>query len=644
MGIETVAVYSDVDRNAPHVSAADYAIHLGPAPARDSYLDIGKIIDAAKTVGADAIHPGYGFLSENSDFAAAVDAAGLIFIGPSADVIRAMGSKSTAKRLMKKAGVPLVPGYFGRRQDTDTLTEAANDIGYPLMVKASAGGGGKGMRLVEAASDFEDAVSAARREAQSAFGDDRLILEKFLKNARHIEVQVFGDRDGAVVHLFERDCSVQRRHQKVIEEAPAPKLSPFMRKTMGECAVNAAKAIGYVGAGTVEFLLAGGEFYFIEMNTRLQVEHPVTESVTGLDLVEWQLRLASGELLVLEQSDIALHGHAIEARVYAEDPDSDFLPQSGRLSRVVFPKGEGVRVDTGVAPGNDVSVHYDPMLAKVVAYGETREIAISRLHGALIRTELVGIKTNVDFLIELTSNKTFRASRVDTFWLDRRKKPKNGWSRLRPAEPIVIVAVAVSALRQHRLRAHLLAERSGDACSPWHICDAWRLNAPACHLYRIVDRGDSNRCHTVTLYEGRTGELDGHVENWQGHILEDQDAIEVDGQRVPLPTVDDMGRAHVFADKARYELELAKTSDTVSADEHDETDGWLAAPMPGRVTALYAAPGDTVSKGQPLLVIEAMKMEHPVKASGKGRVGELRCALGDQIKEGEPLVLVSSET
>ncbi len=421
--IRSVAVYSDADRRARHVALADHAIRIGPPPAAESYLRIDAILEAAARAGAEAIHPGYGFLSENPGFARACAEAGIAFVGPPAEVIEAMGAKDRAKALMTDAGVPLVPGYDGTSQADDALRDAARELGYPVLLKAVAGGGGKGMRVVEDAAGFAAALEGARREAAAAFGDDRMLLERYLAQPRHIEAQIFGDRRGRVVHLFERDCSLQRRHQKVIEEAPAPGLSAEQRKAFGELAVRAGQAIGYVGAGTIEFLMDQGQFFFIEMNTRLQVEHPVTEMITGLDLVEWQLQVAAGEPLPLAQEQITLRGHAIEARVYAEDPDNGFLPSTGRLDHLRFPpESDRIRIDAGVAEGDEVSPFYDPMLAKVVVHGEGRPAALRRLDAALAATEVVGPATNLNFLLRIVRDPTFAAGAIDTGYLASRAR------------------------------------------------------------------------------------------------------------------------------------------------------------------------------------------------------------------------------
>lgn len=618
MGIATVAVYSDADRTALHVRQADEAVRIGPPAAAESYLDSARIIDAAKATGAEAIHPGYGFLSENPQFVEAVEAAGLIFIGPSAEAIRAMGLKDEAKRLMEKAGVPVVPGYYGEAQELVVLAGKANDIGYPVLIKARAGGGGKGMRLVEHADDFREALAACRREAKAAFGDDRVLIEKYIEHPRHIEVQVFGDAKGNVVHLFERDCSLQRRHQKVIEEAPAPGMSDAVRAAMTEAAVKAAKAIGYRGAGTVEFIVDGSDglradgFWFMEMNTRLQVEHPVTECVTGVDLVEWQIRMAAGEALPLDQSQIALNGHAFEARLYAEDPARDFLPATGRLHHLEFGAGDGagLRVDTGVEQGDSVSPHYDPMIAKLIAHGPDRDAALSRLGDALRGTRIAGVTTNLDFLARLAAHAGFAAGAVDTGLIARDREALAVTEEPTRNDIALAVLTACDPVSRagtdpwdtlggythfHPLTRHITIGRDGTA-----IDAAVTLRADG---KADVTIGDA----TVTL------SLDGHgaaeAVAWPGHV-----------------TVFRKGSAFTFTVRDPFaEAEAAADGDS------------LRAPMPGLVKLVRAAKGDSVTKGQPLLVLEAMKMEHTIAAPHDGVIDAI-AAQGEQVTDGTVLV------
>src|SRR5947209_715908 len=473
LGIATVAVYSEVDRNALHVELADEAWPIGPAPVHDSYLDIAAILDVARNSGAEAVHPGYGFLSENAEFAEACEAAGVVFIGPSAAAMRAMGSKAEAKELMQRYGAPLVPGYHGADQNPARLLDEAERIGFPVLIKASAGGGGRGMREVGSAAEFAAALAGAQREAEAAFGDGRVLLEKYLPRPRHIEVQIFADWHGNTVHLFERDCSIQRRHQKVLEEALAPGLDPEQRSAMSEAAVAAARAVGYVGAGTVEFIAEDGHFYFIEMNTRLQVEHPVTEAVTGLDLVEWQFRVAAGEPLPICQQDLVLHGHAIEARLYAENPERGFLPQTGTLHGLRFPPSELARVDTGVRQGDAVTPFYDPMIAKIIAWGEDRAAAVGRLQRALVETAVLGLGTNLEFLSRVAAHPEFVSGMVDTGFIERHRAalvpPR------RPAPDPVLAAAALFRLVAREDAATAAASHSGDPFSPWAQVDGWRL-------------------------------------------------------------------------------------------------------------------------------------------------------------------------
>ncbi|MDX1711324.1 MAG: acetyl-CoA carboxylase biotin carboxylase subunit, partial [Rhodovibrionaceae bacterium] len=516
LGVASVAVYSDADRDALHVRMADEAYRLGPAPAAESYLKIEAILEAAEASGARAVHPGYGFLAENAGFAEACEAAGLVFIGPPAGAIRAMGSKSEAKTIMEKAGVPLVPGYHGAEQDDSLLAEEAERIGYPVLIKASAGGGGKGMRVVERAKDFADGLQAARRESRGAFGDDQVLIEKYLTRPRHVEVQVFADGHGNNVYLFERDCSLQRRHQKVLEEAPAPGMTADRRREMGEAAVAAAEAIGYRGAGTVEFIAEGDDFYFMEMNTRLQVEHPVTEMITGQDLVEWQIRVAAGEPLPKSQEDLSISGHAFEARLYAEDPAKGFLPATGTLTRLRFPDADvHSRVDSGVSEGDEVSAHYDPMIAKIVAWDRDRTAALRRLGHALKRTEAVGVTTNRDFLIAVAEHPAFGEGAVDTGFIDRHRADLIPEQSPVPSDVLGLAALAELLYRSREATAR--ARASGDPHSPWALANGWRLNMET-HSDLVFD--DAGGEVSVAVYFGRDGyrlrlpdgELEAHGE------------------------------------------------------------------------------------------------------------------------------------
>ncbi|MGE0231624.1 MAG: acetyl-CoA carboxylase biotin carboxylase subunit [Flavobacteriaceae bacterium] len=626
MGIGTVAVFSDADRDALHVSMADEAVHVGPPSARESYLDIEKIIAAARRTGAQAIHPGYGFLSENERFAEACEEAGIVFVGPSADAIRAMGSKSAAKALMEKSGVPLVPGYHGADQDDATLAAQARRVGYPVMVKAVAGGGGKGMRIAESDDDFSAALAGARREASAAFGDDAMLIEKYIVRPRHIEVQVFGDGHGAVVSLFERECTLQRRHQKVVEEAPAARLSEDERERICAAARAAAASIGYRGAGTVEFVANEGGFYFIEMNTRLQVEHPVTEMITGLDLVEWQLRVAAGEKLPLTQEEITRAGHAFEVRIYAEDPQSGFLPSIGRIAAWRQPPdGEGVRIDTGFREGDTVTPHYDPMLAKLIVHGADRAEALARLGGALERFQVAGLKTNVPFLRALVGHEAVAAGDLDTGFIERELE-----GLLRPSGEAGIGDLAAAA-------ACVLARAPAAApASPWDAQDGWML-AGERRRRLVFDTGEGTAEAIVVYRRGglvleADGEAlplrfnrrsDGMLDVFAGDLKETISAV-WNGEALEFVTP-----------RARFSWTLV---DLMRGEDLDAiAGGHLRAPMPGAIREILAAPGDVVKRGAPVLVMEAMKMEHTLRAPADGRLVALKYAVGDFVEEGADL-------
>ncbi|WP_193188031.1 acetyl/propionyl/methylcrotonyl-CoA carboxylase subunit alpha [Nisaea sediminum] len=636
LGIRTVAVYSEADADALHVKTADTAYPIGPAEAAKSYLDIPRLIETAKRAGAEAIHPGYGFLSENAAFAKACAEAGIIFVGPDVPAIEAMGSKAAAKEIMSKAGVPLVPGYHGEDQDLAVLKKAAEEIGFPVLLKASAGGGGKGMRVVEAEKDLESAIAAAKREAAAAFGDDRLLIEKYLTRPRHVEMQVFADRLGNVVHLFERDCSVQRRHQKVVEEAPAPGLAEEVRAAMAEAAVNAAKAIDYVGAGTVEFIMdEGGGFYFMEMNTRLQVEHPVTEMITGQDLVAWQLRVAEGHPLPLSQEEIRREGHAVEVRLYAEDPARDFLPQTGTLSRLGFPgAGTGIRIDSGVVEGDSVSVHYDPMIAKLIAYGADRTEALRLLARALGTTRIGGLANNAGYLKRIVEHPAFLAGEVDTRFIERYGEDL----RAEAGDPSMLHRIAAAALLEsQRLRALEAARRSRDPFSPWALAHGWRLNDSPLHRMTLLSGGaeilleyrlDAAGCR----FEGDSDPVLVRVESDRDDLRVRVDGVPFDGEvraDGDSVTLFSNGAAH------RYLLKSALAS---GADAGEDS-GHVSAPMPGKLIAVQVTAGAQVAKGDPLMVLEAMKMEHVIRAPDDGVVAALHFAAGDQVEEGADLLL-----
>jgi 3-methylcrotonyl-CoA carboxylase alpha subunit len=630
MGIRTVAVYSDADAHSLHARMADVAISIGPPPSPESYLNINRMIEAARRAGAQAIHPGYGFLSENADFAEACAQAGIVFIGPSSAAIRAMGSKAAAKELMRKAGVPLTPGYDGTNQSPEFLAQQADAIGYPVMIKANAGGGGKGMRRVDAREQFAAALASCRREAAASFGDDSVLLEKYLVEPRHVEVQVFGDSHGNVISLFERDCSVQRRHQKVIEEAPAPLLSEEVRRALSEAGRSAARAVGYVGAGTVEFLLdRDGGFHFMEMNTRLQVEHPVTEMITGLDLVEWQLRIAAGEPLPIAQDQLTMRGHAIEARIYAEDPAHDFLPSIGKLVHLRAPQAsQHVRIDAGVEQGDSITPFYDPMIAKLIVWDETRELAVRRMAHALGEFQIVGVANNVEFLRRLVTSPSFAEVRLDTSLIEREHEWVTAKQADVPDAAVVIAALAL-VLRE--------ANSADQEQSPWAVRDGWRLNSVYQRIIRFVV---GERSATATIeYGGSTYQITVGDQQFEvSGELRDEVAVDgvIDGTRVQATVVLNGNQHHVFLDGAHVAFVLDDPLDTEA--QHHAGEGSLLAPMPGRVVALIAKPGDRVEKGAPLMVLEAMKMECTIHAPAAGHVASFHYAAGDQVSEGVELL------
>ena len=683
LGIRCIAVHSDADDGALHVAMADEAFRIGPAPARESYLDIEAILGAAERGRADAIHPGYGFLSENAEFAEACAARGIVFVGPPAEAIRAMGSKSEAKRLMEAAGVPLVPGYHGADQSPERLRREAEAIGWPVLLKASAGGGGRGMRAVERAEDFDAALTGAKREAGAAFGDDAMLIERFVTEPRHVEVQVFADRHGNFVHLFERDCSAQRRHQKVIEEAPAPGIEDESRGMMCKAALAAARAIGYEGAGTVEFLLdPGGEFWFMEMNTRLQVEHPVTELVTGTDLVEWQLRVADGEPLPLAQEEIAIRGHSIEARLYAEDPSRGFLPSTGDLVHLrlpgsnapsgaetgverLSPGADGIRVDTGVRTGDTVSMHYDPMIAKVIAWGPDRDDAADRLAAALAATEVVGLTANNGFLRSLVDHPRFRAANFHTRLIEERLDefpPAD--AEAASDEDLAIAAWAVAsrddaAAGEVSRGAAVLGEgdHREDPWSPWNRRDHWRMNGTGERIVRlrpgggdpesvveIVVRGGGGgggaatagaAAYDLRLPSGREAAVSGEpARDRRWHV-------DIDGTRQPVTVVAQGERLTLFRGGRR--IAFAR-HDPGAVSGGLEMAGGLTAPMPGRIVSVLVEPGESVREGQAVLVLEAMKMEHTLVAPADGTVEEVRFAPGDLVDEATELVVLAASS
>ncbi len=641
LAIRTVAVYSEADRDARHVELCDEAHLLGPAPARASYLNALRIIEIGCRAGAEAVHPGYGFLAENAEFAEACAAGGLVFIGPPPAAIRAMGSKSAAKAIMAQAGVPLVPGYHGEDQDPARLQEAAQAIGWPVLIKASAGGGGKGMRVVERPADFAAALAAAQREASSAFGDDRMLIEQYLSRPRHIEIQVFGDRHGNLVHLFERDCSIQRRHQKILEEAPAPGLTEEGRGAIGEAAVAAARAIGYQNAGTVEFIVADQRFYFMEMNTRLQVEHPVTEMITGQDLVEWQLRVAAGEPLPCGQQELRAAGHAIEVRIYAEDPERDFLPATGRLRHLAMPaESPHLRLESGIRRGDEVSIHYDPMLAKLIVWDQDRARARTRLKVALAGCEVVGVTTNLELLAVIAEHPAFAAGELDTGFIERHRAellPPPGV----PAPDPVLAIGALSELLRIGREAATAAGRSLDPHSPWHLASGWRLNGDNQHSFEL---GDGARALQITVHY-RPGhfllELPGGSVQASGELDADgrlRFALDgANGDATVVRTGDDIA---LFSAFGRHRLQI---KDPLHATIPEEVvSGSLVAPMPGNIIAVLVEAGARVAFGAPLMILEAMKMEHTISAPLDGVVERVNFAVGDQVAEGAELLAIAA--
>jgi len=616
LGVRTIAVYSEADQGAMHVSMADDAVCIGPAPAVESYLDIDKVIGAARQTGAEAIHPGYGFLSENPLFAQACADAGIIFVGPPVAAIETMGSKMASKRLMEEVGVPVLPGYHGDNQDEEFLAGQALQVGYPLLIKASAGGGGKGMRLVEDAADFSVQLQGARREAKAAFGDDEVLLERYLTAPKHIEVQLMADTHGNVLHLFERDCSVQRRHQKVIEEAPAPTVSPELRSKLGQTAVMAATKVNYVGAGTVEFIAEGDEFFFMEMNTRLQVEHPVTEAITGLDLVELQLRVAAGEPLPMSQGDVEVHGHAVEVRLYAENPSNRFLPSTGRLACFAVP--DTIRVDTGVRRGDEITMHYDPMLAKLIAHGKDRPSAVAALAGALRGATVAGVEHNLGYLAGVLEHEAFLAGDYTT------SLAETVHEEVVPNQQAAFAVLASLFVLQENRRA-----------DPWAASDGFRSNLPRrrrVHLRRgkhelTVDIDDAQaQVNDVVLtlaptHEERLGSINARI----------------DGHNMHAQVICELSTLYVMCD-GHTERFTALTDDLSRYQNQTLSTGGVAAPMPGLVIAVNVKAGDKVKQGDVLVVVEAMKMEHSIAAPKGGTVKSVACLPGERVEEGVELV------
>jgi 3-methylcrotonyl-CoA carboxylase alpha subunit len=649
MGVRTVAVYSDADANAKHVAACDESVHIGGSAPKDSYLQWERILQAAKATGAQAVHPGYGFLSENEAFADACAKAGLVFIGPPSSAILAMGLKAESKQLMEKAGVPLVPGYHGTDQDPAMLQREADRIGYPVLIKASAGGGGKGMRAVDKSEDFAAALASCQREARNSFGSDAVLIEKYVQRPRHIEIQVFGDMHGNCVYLFERDCSVQRRHQKVLEEAPAPGMTDQLRAEMGAAAVAAAKAVNYVGAGTVEFIVEqpGGyekpedmKFFFMEMNTRLQVEHPVTEAITGLDLVEWQLRVASGEPLPLKQEDLRIQGHAIEARICAETPDNQFLPATGRLdvyrkpAATSFERGS-VRVDDGVREGDAISPFYDSMVAKLIVHGDTRAEALARMDAALAQTRIVGLSTNVQFLRHVVTSASFAQAQLDTALIPREASVLFDQDKV--GRPMAVAAAVAQTL---------LAERAREGADPFSRTDGWRPFGLTVRRFDFEYRGEALQAQLTYAKDGQlllaVGDgaplplvFSAQVSD-SGRVMDLQFA----GQRQTVQTWQRDELVHVFCDRGA--TVITEIDALAHAGEVAAEGGRLTAPMPGKVVSFAVKAGDAVTKGQALAVMEAMKMEHTIAAPADGTVAELLYAPGDQVAEGAELLTLTT--
>jgi 3-methylcrotonyl-CoA carboxylase alpha subunit len=645
MAIKTVAVYSEADAYAKHVAMCDEAVHIGGNAPKDSYLRWEKIIEVAKATGAQAVHPGYGFLSENDAFATACKAAGLVFIGPPASAIKAMGLKAESKQLMEKAGVPLVPGYHGSNQEPVFLQTESNRIGYPVLIKASAGGGGKGMRIVEKEADFAAALTSCKREAINSFGDDAVLIEKYVQRPRHIEIQVFGDAHGNYVYLFERDCSVQRRHQKVLEEAPAPGLSEDMRAQMGETAVAAARAVNYEGAGTVEFIVeqkpdGSMQYFFMEMNTRLQVEHPVTEAITGLDLVEWQLRIASGEPLPLKQEQLKIKGHAIEARICAESPDNQFLPATGSLHVYALPpsvtfersdnSNTSVRIDSGVREGDTISPYYDSMIAKLIVHGDTREQALALMDAALAKTHIVGLNTNVQFLRYVVRSDSFAQANLDTALIQREEKV------LFKQEPIG-VAYAVACAVAHTLEAEKTFMQTPSWRDPWAQRDGWQLFGVQTRLFEFTFHGDTIAAKLAYLHDGQMQLTVGDASSKLNYAKRSEEFdIECFGQRHTNKIYVNNDVVGVFNANGATQI-IAIDLLKHASDVHEEG-GRLTAPMPGKLISFSVKAGDKVAKGQALAVMDAMKMEHTISSPVDGMVQELLYLPGDQVVEGAELL------
>jgi len=637
MGIQCVAVYSEADTNALHVRMADEAYYIGLAPPQESYLRGDVILKIAKECGAQAIHPGYGFLAENAEFAEACAKAKICFIGPSVKAIRAMGSKSEAKKVMAKADVPLIPGYHEDNQDPNVLHKAADKIGYPVLLKPSAGGGGKGMRIVDNSEEFITALAATKREAKASFGDDHVLIEKYVTKPRHVEFQIFADQKGNTVYLFERDCSIQRRHQKIIEEAPAPGMTDQLRKQMGETAIEAAKAIDYIGAGTIEFLLDdNNKFYFMEMNTRLQVEHPVTEMITGLDLVEWQLKVAGGETLPLKQKDLKIKGHAFEARIYAEDPQNNFLPSTGFIRYLKTPSANShTRIDSGIEQGDQVSQYYDPMIAKLITWGEDRETALHRLSQALNEYQIIGVTSNLDLLSKISREKHFIAGKFDTSFIA--KYEKELLQQPLPDSKTWILA-SLYILLQQQIKAKHVSKQNTDLNSPWNTADNWRSNLP--RQQKLTFNFDHKEKSILIQYQTEQYQIivDNKKFTTTAHLETNYElSATINGEHIKANVFYEKNQLYILMEGQRFHLTYFDM-DHLSHDREAEKKAQLVAPMPGKVVALLVKAGQEVEAGTGIAIIEAMKMEHTIHAPSKGIIKEWYFKVGDQVNEGTELL------
>jgi len=644
LGVRTVAVYSEADAQSKHVALADEAFCIGPAPAAESYLIAEKIIDVALKSNAKAIHPGYGFLSENSSFARLCKDNNIVFIGPSESAIEAMGSKSAAKEIMSKANIPLVPGYHGKDQTPDNLLSAAKEIGFPVLLKATAGGGGKGMRIVYQEHEFTEALSGCKREAMASFSDDEVLIEKYLTQPRHVEVQVFADNHGNAVHLYDRDCSVQRRHQKVIEEAPAPNIEQSVRDAMADVAIQSAKAINYSGAGTVEFLYdEDGSFYFMEMNTRLQVEHPVSELITGIDLVEWQLLVADNQLLPKSQDQIECNGHAFEVRIYAEDPDNDFLPATGSIAYLNTPEESmHVRVDSGIVQGDEISIYYDPMIAKLIVWERDRATSLARLRGAIADFQVVGLTTNLKFLAAIAANDAFNECEIDTSLITKQQS-----HLFKEAEPLTDLSIALAALyriKQRLNQASQDAKNSDDPFSPWRKVNGWHNNISSPHQIEFVDEHNSVRIADCTFSSASSNsELIIVVNDTIFEASAELDGVSLSanlsGQHFNVKVIEHNNKLHLLSHGKTDVIGLIDNAHDSNSEQHS---GNLTAPMPGTIISVQVKVGDRVEKNQPLLILEAMKMEHTISASEDGTVTEILYQQGELVSDGAELIIIDS--